>query len=57
MLMDYQKLYCFLFNAITNALEQIDLGRPETARIILMNAQQKSEEVYIISDEVSEKLP
>ena len=34
MLMDYQKLYCLLFNAITNALEQIDLGKPETARII-----------------------
>jgi len=57
MVMDYQKLYCLLFNAITNALEQIDLGKPETARIILMNAQQKSEEVYIISDEVNEKLP
>jgi len=44
---DYQKLYTTMFNAVTDALEELgrfNLGR---AREILRTAQQTTEELYV----------
>ena len=43
---DYRKMYCLLFNAITDALEQMGKD-PAKARELLMSAQQQTEELYI----------
>ena len=44
---DYQKLYTTLFNAITDAIEKIDALEIKDAKRILMQAQQKTEELYL----------
>ena len=44
---DYRKLYSILFNSITDALELLEQGNLETAKAILITAQQKSEDEYI----------
>lgn len=44
---NYEKLYHLLFNAITDALEMMGSGNPETARVLLVRAQQNAEELYI----------
>lgn len=46
---DYQKMYTTLFNAITDALEEIEKQNIGLAREQLMAAQQKTEEIYIES--------
>ena len=48
---DYQKLYTTLFNAITDALEQIDELEIKNAKNILITAQQQSEELYIETEQ------
>ena len=48
---DYEKLYHLLFNAITNALRQIEAGSPDAARFLLILAQQEAEEIYIEAGE------
>lgn len=49
MSVDYEKLYFYLFNRITDALEELEKGRSELAREILVNAQQAAEEMYVES--------
>ena len=49
--MNYQKLYSTLFNAITDALEQMDRQNYGAARSLLITAQQTTEEAYISEDE------
>ena len=49
--MDYEKLYHLLFNAITDALEQMDAQNYGEAKETLISAQQKAEEIYIDSAE------
>lgn len=44
---DYQKLYTTLFNAITDALEQIEHRDFAKAKQLLMQAQQETEEMYM----------
>ena len=44
--MDYQKIYTTLFNAITDALSQIETQNYGDAKEILISAQQKAEEKY-----------
>jgi len=44
---DYQKRYTTLFNAITDALEQIDQLEIARAKQLLMQAQQETEEMYM----------
>ena len=45
--MNYEKMYHLLFNAITDALEQMqNLG---SAKDLLTTAQQKAEEIYMES--------
>ena len=48
---DYQKMYCTLFNAITDAVENIEQKRCDAAKEILVRAQQETEEMYIFADD------
>ena len=50
-IMDYKPLYLLLFNAATDALEQLDAQNYGDARDILIAAQQKAEELYINSED------
>ena len=43
----YQKMYCILFNAITDALALMGQGEGEKAMLLLEKAQQEGEELYI----------
>ena len=45
--MEYKALYLHLFNAVTDAIEEIDRGYPLVARDLLVKAQQEAEEQYI----------
>ena len=45
----YKKMYFHLFNAITDALRMIETQDYSRAQIILMLAQQQTEELYIES--------
>ena len=44
---NYQKMYTTLFNAITDALEELEKQNVGLAREMLIAAQQKTEEMYI----------
>ena len=44
---DYQKMYLLLFNAITDALEEMKNQNYGEAAILLRKAQSDAEEVYI----------
>ena len=46
---DYAKLYHLLFNAITDALEQMNAQNFGSAKETLVSAQQKAEDLYILS--------
>ena len=43
----YQKMYLHLFNAVTDALRALDENRPERAKVLLIEAQQETETVYV----------
>ena len=44
---DYQKMYTTLFNAVTDALEKMEVQNYSDAKELLISAQQKTEEIYI----------
>ena len=48
---DYEKMYHVLFNAITDALEELEKDVPDAAANILRQAQCDVEEVYITAEE------
>ena len=48
--MNYEKLYHLLFNAITDALEQMEKQNFGTAKETLIAAQQQAEEIYITAE-------
>lgn len=48
--MDYEKLYHLLFNAITDALEQMESQNFGTAKETLITAQQEAEEIYMSAE-------
>ena len=48
--MDYEKLYHLLFNAITDALKQMDSQNFGTAKETLITAQQEAEEIYMSAE-------
>lgn len=50
-MVDYQKMYYRLFNAITNALEAMNRGETAQASSLLILAQQDTEEEYISAEE------
>ena len=47
---DYAKLYHLLFNAITDALEQMNTQNFGSAKETLVSAQQKVEDLYITAE-------
>ena len=47
--MNYEKMYHLLFNAITDALEQMEKQNLGSATDLLTTAQQKTEEIYMES--------
>ena len=47
---NYEKMYSTLFNAITDALEQIEQQNFGSAKDLLIAAQQKTEEIYITAE-------
>ena len=47
---DYTKLYHLLFNAITDALEQMNAQNFGNAKETLVSAQQKAEDLYITAE-------
>lgn len=50
-MVDYQKHYTKLFNAITDALNALDRLNVGQAREILCKAQQEAEEDYLTAEE------
>ena len=47
--MNYEKMYHLLFNAITDALEQMEKQNLGSEKDLLTTAQQKTEEIYMES--------
>ena len=47
--MNYEKMYHLLFNAITDALKQMEKQNLGSAKDLLTTAQQKAEEIYMES--------
>ena len=47
---DYEKMYHLLFNAITDALEQIEQQNFGIAKDLLIAAQQEAEEIYMSAE-------
>ena len=47
--MNYEKMYHLLFNAITDALDQMEKQNLGSAKDLLTTAQQKTEEIYMES--------
>ena len=47
---DYNKMYLLLFNAISDALEQMESQNYSNAKDMLIAAQQKAEEIYITAE-------
>jgi len=48
--MEYKKMYSVLFNAITDAMRELQRGYPDLAYERLRAAQLKTEEMYIEAD-------
>ena len=48
---NYEKMYFILFNAITDALEQLETKRYAAAAIGLAAAQCQTEELYMLDEE------
>ena len=48
---DYQKLYTLLFNAVTDAVEELEALNLGRAKERLVAAQRQAEEQYIESEE------
>ena len=48
---DYKAMYLLLFNEITDALEKREEQNYGEARELLIAAQQKAEDIYIVSDD------
>ena len=47
---DYEKMYHLLFNAITDALTQLEAQNYGDVKDALISAQQKAEEIYITAE-------
>ncbi len=44
---DYRKMYLLLFNAVTDALAELEHQNPGRAALVLQKAQADTEEMYI----------
>lgn len=50
-MVDYQKMYSALYNAVTDAVEELEENNYCKALSILILAQQQTEEMYITAEE------
>ena len=50
----YQKMYIRLFNAVTDALEEMQQQNFGAARALLVQAQQDCEEIYLDAEDEDE---
>lgn len=50
---DFKKMYYALFNVITDAIEEIELGNPDVAERLLKNAQYDTEEIFLKSESIA----
>lgn len=50
-MVDYEKLYHLMVDASERAIEAIEQQRYDTARDILIDAEQSAEELYISAEE------
>lgn len=48
---DYKRLYIFLFNKITDAIEMLEFREFSAAKELLKNAQIETEEMYLQQEE------
>ena len=48
---DYEKMYHLLFNAITDALTQLEAQNYGDVKDALISAQQKAEDLYITAED------
>ena len=48
---DFRKLYFMLFAAMADAVEDLENGRPNSAKERLIRAQQAAEEEYLDSED------
>lgn len=53
--MHYKKMYCILFNAITDALKQMEQQNFGKAKELLVCAQLACEELYVSAEDTSEE--
>ena len=44
---DYEKLYHLMLNASEDALSALEAGNPDWARLALLEAEQKAEDMYV----------
>lgn len=51
----YQKMYTVMFNAISDALEEIDKLNVGRAQEILRDAQSRTEEIYVSREEEEDR--
>ena len=51
MMPDYRKLYTLLFNAMTDAVEELEVLNIGAAKERLISAQRQAEEQYLESEE------
>ncbi|MBQ2896422.1 MAG: hypothetical protein IJE26_06905 [Oscillospiraceae bacterium] len=54
---DYKKMYSYLFNAITDALDRFEEGKISAALDRLRDAQRETEEIYLEEAEDEEWFP
>ena len=55
--MSYQKMYSALFNAITDAIRELEHQNVNAAKALLVLAQQKTEAMYMMGEETEARPP
>ncbi|WP_293009489.1 MULTISPECIES: hypothetical protein [unclassified Oscillibacter] len=44
---EFPKYYTIIFNAVTDALKELDAGNPGKAKALLIRSQQEAEEAFL----------
>ncbi|WP_312636953.1 hypothetical protein [Oscillibacter sp.] len=48
---EFPKYYTIIFNAVTDALRELDAGNPVKAKALLIQGQQKAEDAFLSASE------
>lgn len=51
---EFPKYYTIIFNAVTDALRELDAGNPEKAKTLLIQGQQAAEDAFLSASEAPE---